>query len=114
MKFSSLLRSRRREWRLAAGAASLCIATALRAQDSTVIVAGRLLDPATGTTVRGQQILVVGGRIAQVAATVTHSAASRVIDLSQFTVLPGLIDAHVHLIIGGTPRNNALADLRAG
>ena len=39
---------------------------------------------------------------------------ARVVDLSAYTVLPGLIDAHVHLAIGGPVRENALADLRAG
>jgi imidazolonepropionase-like amidohydrolase len=39
---------------------------------------------------------------------------ARTVDLSTFTVLPGLFDAHVHLVIGGPARDNALAILRAG
>jgi imidazolonepropionase-like amidohydrolase len=41
-------------------------------------------------------------------------AGAQVIDLSAYTVLPGLIDAHVHLIIGGPLRDNAMAALQAG
>ena len=40
--------------------------------------------------------------------------ASRVLDVGDMTIVPGLIDAHVHLAIGGSVRANALADLRAG
>jgi dihydroorotase-like cyclic amidohydrolase len=45
-------------------------------------------------------------------------ADARVLDLSSYTILPGLIDAQVHLTIGGRPRDNAdtqvTADLAAG
>jgi imidazolonepropionase-like amidohydrolase len=37
-----------------------------------------------------------------------------VIDAGRLTILPGLIDAHVHLAIGGSVRDNARADVRAG
>lgn len=86
----------------------------LRAQDATVIVAGRLLDPATGSITRDQRILIEHGRIREVGPQVRQPANARVVDLSSYTVLPGLIDAHVHLVIGGSVRDNALADLRAG
>ncbi len=78
-----------------------------------MIRAGRLLDVRTGQVMRNATIAVENGRIMSVNRDVPTSADS-VVDLAQFTVLPGLIDAHVHLTIGGTPRDNALADLRAG
>ncbi len=84
------------------------------AQNATVILAGRLLDPSTGVVSSNQRILVEGGRIVDVGPTVRQPADARTVDLSRYTVLPGLIDAHVHLSIGGTVRDNALADLRAG
>jgi imidazolonepropionase-like amidohydrolase len=93
---------------------ALAIRTPLHAQDATIIVAGRLLDPATGVISRDQRILVESGRISQVGARVRQPAGARVVDLSRYTLLPGLIDAHVHLVIGGTVPENALADLRAG
>src|SRR5829696_2480946 len=83
-------------------------------QNSTVILAGRLLDPATGIVTTNQRILVEGSRIVAVGPSVRQPSNARVVDLSRYTVLPGLIDAHVHLGIGGTVRDNALADLRAG
>jgi imidazolonepropionase-like amidohydrolase len=89
------------------------MATSAAAQDSTIIVAGRLLDPVSGRVTTNQRILVVGDRIARVGSSVPANGA-RVIDLSRQTVLPGLIDAHVHLVIGGSVRDNAFADLRAG
>ena len=64
----------------------------------TVIRAGRLVDATSGQVLSGRSLVVQGGRIT---AVQTLDAASppgaRVIDLSRETVLPGLIDVHVHL-----------------
>jgi imidazolonepropionase-like amidohydrolase len=100
--------------RFAGTLVSLCLglAAGLEAQ-TTAIVAGRLLDPETGAIARNQTILVENGRITTVGSAPPPLGA-RVVDLSRYTVLPGLIDAHVHLAIGGPVRDNALADLRAG
>ena len=78
------------------------------------IRAGRVIDPVTGGAVTGQTILVEGGRITAIGSEVKVPPGATVYDLRGFTVIPGLIDAHVHLTIGGTVRDNALADLRAG
>ena len=80
----------------------------------TVIRAGQFLDVRTGTVTRDVVIVVSDRRIVSVGTAVTPVAGDRAIDLSNYTVLPGLIDGHVHLAIGGQPRDNALADLRAG
>jgi imidazolonepropionase-like amidohydrolase len=45
------------------------------------------------------EVLVVAGRIAETGATVTHPAGAEIIDLGDRTLLPGLIDAHVHLFL---------------
>jgi len=85
------------------------------AQAQRVIIrAGRLVDVRTGQSMRDATIVVNDGKISSVGPAVAAAAGDSVIDLSRYTVLPGLIDAHVHLGIGGTPRDNALADLRAG
>jgi imidazolonepropionase-like amidohydrolase len=61
------------------------------------IRAGRLFDPKSGTNLRSQVVLITGDRITDVGANVQIPAGSTVIDLSQATVLPGMIDGHVHL-----------------
>ncbi len=93
--------------------------------EGVAIRAGRLFDPRTGTNLANQVILIQGDRIADVgpADRVKIPAGARVIDLSNATVLPGLIDRHVHLIQDPEPnearaliigQHYALADLYAG
>src|SRR5689334_18744335 len=65
----------------------------------TAIRAGRLVDPETGTIANNQVILVQGNRFTAVGATVPIPAGAQVIDLSNLTVLPGLVDAHNHLAL---------------
>ena len=65
----------------------------------TAIRAGRLVDPETGTMVNNQVILVQGNRFTAVGANVPIPAGAQVIDLSNLTVLPGLVDAHNHLAL---------------
>ncbi|MEW6282073.1 MAG: amidohydrolase family protein [Candidatus Eremiobacterota bacterium] len=65
-------------------------------EDLQAIRCGRLLDVRTGRLLEGQVIVVRGDRIQSVGRQAPASA--RVIDLSDHTVLPGLIDVHTHLI----------------
>jgi imidazolonepropionase-like amidohydrolase len=92
----------------------LCTVTASLDAQVTVLRSGRLLDPVTGRVSHNQSIVVEAGRITQVAPVVAIPVGAEVVDLTAYTVMPGLIDAHVHLGIGGPPRDNALADLKAG
>src|SRR5882762_1896085 len=68
--------------------------------EGVAIRAGRLFDPKTGTNLANQIIVIQGDRITDVgpADRVKIPAGARVIDLSAATVLPGLIDRHVHLM----------------
>ncbi len=67
--------------------------------DAVVLQAARLLDIESGRIIAPAQVLVQGERIAAVGSTVTHSAGIEVLDLGDSTLLPGLIDAHVHLFL---------------
>ena len=69
----------------------------------TLIRVGVLIDGTGGAARRDQAILVRGRRIESVgpAAAVTAPAGASVVDLSQATVLPGLIDAHTHIFLQG-------------
>ena len=69
-----------------------------------LIKAGRLIDGRSATAQTNVGILIAGERIRAVGpvAQITAQAPNaRVIDLSQMTVLPGLIDAHTHLLLQG-------------
>jgi imidazolonepropionase-like amidohydrolase len=77
----------------------------------TVIRAGRLLDVDHGTVLRDQVIVVRGGTIASIEPAPGHvPAGAKIIDLSRFTVSPGLIDCHTHLV-GADESANASAPL---
>ena len=65
------------------------------------IRAGRLFDAKAGTILNNQVVLIKGDRIAAVGPGVSIPAGTRVIDLGSATVLPGMIDGHVHLIGSG-------------
>src|SRR5258708_3624281 len=93
--------------------------------EGVAIRAGRLFDWKTGTRLTNQVILIKGDRITDVgpADRVKIPAGATVIDLSRATVLPGLIDRHVHLMQDPEPnearallvgQHYALADLYAG
>jgi imidazolonepropionase-like amidohydrolase len=63
----------------------------------TAIRAGTLIDGSGAAPVKNAVILVQGDRITAVGPNVPVPAGATVIDLSGETVLPGFIDAHVHL-----------------
>jgi imidazolonepropionase-like amidohydrolase len=62
-----------------------------------------LLDPATGETVREAVVLVEGGHVKAAGRrdSVSVPADAEQIDASGLTILPGLIDCHVHLTMLG-------------
>jgi imidazolonepropionase-like amidohydrolase len=64
-----------------------------------VLRAARMLDVAAGRVVEPAEVLVEGDRIKAVGATVDHPQGAWVIDLGDATLMPGLIDAHVHLFL---------------
>ena len=80
---------------------SLIVTATLSAQPARTIVlhAARLLNVETGAIVTPGEVLVQGDRIAEAGASVAHPANAQFIDLGDTTLLPGLIDAHVHLFL---------------
>jgi imidazolonepropionase-like amidohydrolase len=67
--------------------------------DTIVLHAARLLDVKGGRVLMPGEVLVRGERIVEVGPEVKHPAGADVIDLGDRTLLPGLIDAHVHLFL---------------
>src|SRR5688572_16487634 len=104
---------------LLAGAITLAPAgtpSVARQRADIAVRAARVLDVRTGKYDGPSVLLVTGTRISRVVPAAGFDArdVTRLIDLGDMTVVPGLIDAHVHLAIGGPFRANALADVRAG
>ena len=64
-----------------------------------VLHAARLLDVKNGQVLRPGEVLVEGQRIVEAGTSVKHPAGAQVIDLGDRTLMPGLIDAHVHLFL---------------
>ena len=60
------------------------------------IKAGRMFDAKAGTMLQNQIILIKGDRIVDVGPNVAIPAGARVVDMSNATIMPGLIDRHVH------------------
>ena len=79
--------------------AALLVAGAAFGQTPIVLRAARLLDVESGKMLKPGEVLVSGDRIVEVGATVAHPSTAEVIDLGDRTLLPGLIDAHVHLFL---------------
>ena len=65
----------------------------------TLLRAGHLLDVKTGSEAAGQTIIITGDRITAIAPTAStpKQPGDTEIDLTKYTVMPGLIDVHTHL-----------------
>jgi imidazolonepropionase-like amidohydrolase len=66
---------------------------------ATVLHALRLLDVGAGRIVSPGEVRIEGERIVAAGSSVEHPAGAEVIDLGDVTLMPGLIDAHVHLFL---------------
>ena len=79
---------------------------------TTVIKAGRLIDPDSGSVLTDQRIVIVGKKIIAVGPAVAIPADAKIVDLSGMTVLPGLIDCHTHLADGKEDNGDPLSVLK--
>jgi imidazolonepropionase-like amidohydrolase len=95
----------------------------LAPRDQVIAIrAGRLFDARSGAMLTNQVVLVRGERIADVGPGIAIPPGASVIDLSNASVMPGMIDAHVHVNTGGVSEAqrtlialaNAQIDLAAG
>ena len=64
-----------------------------------VLHAARLLDIENGRIVTPGEVLIQGDSIVAAGTAVPHEASAEMIDLGDTTLMPGLIDAHVHLFL---------------
>jgi imidazolonepropionase-like amidohydrolase len=84
--------------------------TAASPQRPIVLHAARLLEIDTGKMLSPGEVLVQGERIVEVGTSVTHPPGAEAIDLGDVTLMPGLIDAHVHMFLH--PGNEAMQTFR--
>jgi imidazolonepropionase-like amidohydrolase len=69
------------------------------ASDTIVLHAAHLLDAERGALVSPGEVLVRGRRIVAAGPSVEHPDGAAMINLGESTLMPGLIDAHVHLFL---------------
>ena len=98
---------KRYEWMVVAAVAGACSVAigqegpaATKSQGHAIVLhAARLFDVEAGKIVTPGEVLVEGERIVAAGTSVEHPAGADVIDLGDMTLMPGLIDAHVHLFL---------------
>ena len=73
---------------------------------STFIKAGKLVDPKSGSVLANQMIMIEGSKIKAVGPNLAVPKGATVLDLSAYTILPGLIDCHTHILL--QPENEGL------
>ena len=97
---------------------------AIPASDTIVLHAAHIFDVERGTLVSPGEVLVRGNRIVEAGPSVAHPGGATVIDLGAATLMPGLIDVHVHLflhpgaedlqtVVESVPERTILAEIAA-
>jgi imidazolonepropionase-like amidohydrolase len=77
----------------------ITLPTTAQGTQTTVVKCGRLINPVDGAVTQNAIIIVRGDRIEQVGAGLAIPTGAKLIDLSAYTVLPGLIDSHTHILL---------------
>lgn len=76
----------------------------------TVVRAGRLFDSEKGIFLSARDIAIKGNLIEAVGENLPIPSGARVVDLTRFTIMPGLIDAHTHLLYLERPSGGLTAE----
>ena len=79
------------------------------AAKTQVVHAGKLIDVRTGQVTTDAYITVVGEKIAAISSSPpagNTTGDNRVIDMSHYTIVPGLIDAHGHILSDPTTQSS--------
>lgn len=113
---------------LSAFALAACAASRLTAQDSdtmpaataaksatTFVRCGTLIADAGQPAIEGGEVIITAGKITAIGSSLKAPAGAQQQDLSKYTCIPGLIDAHIHIWTGprGKYPSLPLATLRA-
>ncbi len=77
----------------------VCLETFAQTGQVIAIRCGRLINPTDGSVTRNAVVIVRGERVEQAGANASIPAGAKIIDLSAYTVLPGLIDCHTHVLL---------------
>ena len=98
-------------------ACMLCLVSAPAAQESAVapvlIRGGAVFDSLRGVMLPARDILVRGDTIAAIERQIPSPKGAVVVDLRAYTLLPGLIDAHTHLLLEVEPYASITPDVVA-
>ena len=78
---------------------TLFVSVSLHAQKTILIKCGKLLNSKTGVVTEKQNILIKGNEIISITGNTIQ--ADSVIDLSNYFVMPGMIDCHTHVVLQG-------------
>ncbi len=71
-----------------------------------IVHAGKLVDVRTGRMLADAYITVAGDRITAIASTPPAGSQGHIVDLSRYTIVPGLIDAHAHILADPTTQSS--------
>lgn len=85
-------------WRAILFVMHLCMSSILMASDTLVLINARIADGYTDSLSAPQQVLIMDGRILRITGSVLEVIpGAKVVDLEHKYLMPGLVDAHVHI-----------------